>query len=167
MKQHFIYSSLVFLLLACNNSNTTPAKDNPASTAAATPASKESSTETKRGEGILGDWKLSKETYDENDNGALDAEERNKAFSNHYFYRFNEDGSALINASPSPVGAFKGHYEKKTENGKEKLYVYRDKIPGEDEQDPAPEVYTIISVTADELVLLESIGNNTFWIFNR
>jgi hypothetical protein len=167
MKQYFFYSSLVALLFACNSNNTTAAKDNAESTTATTTASKEPSGETKSGEGILGDWKLRQEAYDDNHNGTLDAEERSKAIPNHYFYRFNEDGSALINFSASSSGAFKGHYEKKAENGKEKLYVYRNKVPGEEDKDPLPDVYTIVSVSAEELVLLESRGNHTFWIFKR
>ena len=167
MKQYFFYSSFVVLLLACNSNNTDTVKDIDSSSAAAAPSANEAPAESKRGEGILGDWKLQHEAYDNNSNGALDADERSKAIKNHYFYRFNENGSALIGASSSPAGAFKGRYEKKTENGKEKLYEYRDKIPGEDETDPVPEVYTIISVSGEELVLLESLGNNTFWIFKR
>jgi len=115
------------------------------------------------GSNILGDWKLTLETYDNNHNRILDDEERKKAFSNHYFYRFNPDGSCLINYTTSAKGAFKGHYTSSEKNGKKTIMIYMDE-GGKSESQGG---YTVISINKDEMVLLESTGDHTFWIFTR
>src|SRR5437773_9450463 len=63
------------------------------------------------GNDVLGDWKLAFETYDENQNKKLDPQERAKAFSNHFFLRFNADGSALVNFNATAEHAFKAKYK--------------------------------------------------------
>jgi hypothetical protein len=112
---------------------------------------------------ITGDWKLMLETYDNNHNRILDDEERKKAFSNHYFYRFNPDGSCLINFTTSAKGAFKGHYTSSEKKGKKTIMIYMDE-GGKSETQGG---YTVISINKDEMVLLESTGDHTFWIFSR
>ncbi|MDQ6609620.1 MAG: hypothetical protein M3Y85_07350 [Bacteroidota bacterium] len=62
---------------------------------------------------------------------------------------------------------FKDHYERKTENEKDLLRVFRNRVPNEEKTDPPPDVYVITSLNKDEMVLLETIGNNTFWSFKK
>jgi len=47
------------------------------------------------------------------------------------------------------------------------LYVFRNRVAGEEKQDPPPDVYRIISLSKNELVVLEQEGNLTFWVFER
>jgi hypothetical protein len=112
---------------------------------------------------IIGDWALQVETYDENGNHVLDEAERKKAFSNQYFYRFNSNGSCLINARRTAQGAFKGHYTTKMQNGKTVLDIFLD----EGGTSESAGEYTVASVNKDEMVLLETIHNRAFWIFKR
>jgi len=158
-----IFSLGLVVLISCGNSNT--AKETTAAQVTKTPATtaNETVTPSPQGDGIIGDWKLTLETYDDNHNKKLDDAERKKAFSNHYFYRFNTDGSCLINFNTSAQGAFKGHYKKKEENGKTKIDIWMD----EEGKSEFQGGYTVISVNKDEMVLLESIGDHTFWIFKR
>jgi hypothetical protein len=55
----------------------------------------------------------------------------------------------------------------KTEGSNKMLYVYRNKVEGQEKSDPPPDVYRIISMSKSELVLLENEGNLTFWVFER
>ena len=121
------------------------------------------STETNQppGDGITGYWKLTLEAYDDNGNKVLDEAERKKGIKNRYTFRFNADGSCKIQES------FAGRYEVKTEGGKQMLYVYRKRVVGEEDKDPVPDVYRIISLGKTEMVLLENEGNLTFWVFER
>jgi hypothetical protein len=113
------------------------------------------------GDGITGTWKLKLEAYDDNGNKTLDDTEQKKGIKNNYVYAFNTDGSCMIQQ------VFKGRYEVKTEADKKMLYVFRNRVVSEEEKDPVPDVYRIISMTKNELVLLENEGNLTFWIFER
>lgn len=154
---------MYLVLISCSNSGAekNSSKTNVAKTAAETPAEDPSEAPV-QGDGIVGDWKLMLETYDDNENKKLDPEERGKAFSNQFFYRFKNDGSCLVNFKRTSQGAFKGHYVIK-EGDPKKLEIYLD----ETEQKGKESEYSIISVDKDELVLLESYGNLTFWIFKR
>jgi hypothetical protein len=64
---------------------------------------------------------------------------------------------------------FTGRYEKKTENGRDMLYVYRKKVEGEEDKDPPPDIFQITSVRKDELVLqiIMSGKPSSFWLFKR
>ncbi|HEV8505377.1 MAG TPA: hypothetical protein VGQ53_08260, partial [Chitinophagaceae bacterium] len=110
---------------------------------------------------ITGFWKLKLEAYDDNGNKILDEAERKGGIKNNYSFRFNADGSCKI------VESFKGRYEVKTESRSKMLYVYRNRVEGQEKQDPVPDVYRIISMSKTELVLLENEGNLTFWVFER
>lgn len=109
----------------------------------------------------MGYWKLTLEAYDENENKILDEAERKKGIKNKYTFRFNADGSCRIQET------FSGRYEIKTERGNKMLYVYRNRVVGEEDKDPVPDVYRITSMNKNELVLLENIGDLTFWVFER
>jgi Lipocalin-like domain len=124
------------------------------------------STASTKGDGIVGDWQLSIETYDENGNKALDDAERKKGFSNHYFYRFNTDGNCWVSplANNPMQNAFKGHYTITEKNNKKIITIYLD---GDEEKGLQDGQYTIVSVNKDELVLLETALDHAFWIFKR
>jgi len=110
---------------------------------------------------IVGFWKLKLEAYDDNSNKVLDEAERKKGIKNNYSFRFNADGSCKI------VESFKGRYEVKTERDNKMLYVFRNRVEGQEKQDPPPDVYLVTSMSKNELVLLENEGNLTFWVFER
>jgi hypothetical protein len=115
---------------------------------------------------FVGDWKLSLETYDDNHNKKLDEDERKKGFSNHYFYRFSSDGSCIISpfATNQLKSGFKGHYVVNEKNRKKIITTYWDEAEQKGQKEAQ---YTIVSVTKDELVLLETTADHTFWIFKR
>ena len=47
------------------------------------------------------------------------------------------------------------------------LYIYRRKVQGEEDQDPPPDIYYIIALDKNELVLLDKMGGLVFWVFGR
>ncbi len=166
MKKHsFCFLSLFVLLLACgsdsNDKTTVADRQATAATSESAEAGKQQTSNTLQGDGIVGYWKLHLEAYDNNGNRKLDDEERKKGIQNRYSFRFNADGTCGI------MDMFKGRYEIKTTNGKKMLSVYRKRVVGEEEKDPLPDVFEITSMTNDELVLLENLGNLTFWAFKR
>ena len=118
-------------------------------------------TDKSPGEGIVGYWKLTLEAYDDNGNKTLDEEEKKKGIKNKYTYRFNADGSCKIQEF------YKGRYEEKTENGNKILYVYRERIVQEEDKDPIPDVYRIITMSKTQLVLLENENKLAFWVFEK
>ena len=160
MKPHLIFCIAFALLIACSNNKvaeeTTASKSEPQPEIASNAGTNQPSAD-----GIVGFWKLTLEAYDNNGNKILDEEERKKGIKNQYTYRFNSDGSCKIQEF------YKGRYEEKTENGNKMLYVYRNKVEGQEKKDPPPDVYRIISMSKNELVLLEDLGNLTFWVFER
>jgi hypothetical protein len=160
MKQNITSVLASFLIIACGSNNSTQ-ETKAANATEQQPASAPSESTQPSGDGITGFWKLKLEAYDDNGNKTLDEEERKKGFKNNYTYRFNTDGSCQIQ------GSFKGRYEEKTESGIKMLYVYRNRVVGEEDKDPVPDVYRIISMSKNELVLLEREGNLTFWVFER
>ena len=118
------------------------------------------------GDGLVGDWKLALECYDDNHNHQLDDAERKKGFANHYFYRFSADKSCIISpfATNQLKNGFKGHYVLLEKNGKQVITTYWDEAEQKGQKEAQ---YTIISVNKTELVLLETTGDHTFWIFQR
>src|SRR3954464_12292625 len=108
-----IYHLLFFgfiVFLTCSNSN---AEKNQSKTMAETTTAeaetKESSNTMLDSNDIVGEWTLTLEAYDLNDNHILDESERKKGVANKYYYRFNSNGSCLIHSLH-----IKGHYEIKT-----------------------------------------------------
>ncbi len=115
------------------------------------------------GEGIVGAWKLRLEVFDDNGNRIPDEGEMKKGYSNNYHFQFNADGTCRIQQM------FTGRYERKTESGSDKLYVYRKRIEGEEDKDPIPDVYLVTSLKKDELVLQILLAGEpgSFWFFKR
>ena len=160
MKPNLIFCIAFALLIACSNNKA--AEETTASKSEQQPEiAPNNETNQSSGDGIVGYWKLTLEAYDDNGNKILDEDERKKGIKNRYTYRFNGDGSCQIQE------IYKGRYEVKTENGNKMLYVYRNRIVGEEDKDPVPDVYRIISISKNEIVLLEREGNLTFWVFER
>lgn len=159
MNSNLIACVACALMVACNNNTQetkvaeTPLQQTEIGSIAQTSQASE--------DGIVGYWKLKLEAYDDNGNKILDEAERKKGIQNRYLYRFNADGSCQIQE------VYKGRYEVKTESNKKMLYVSRNRIVGEEEKDPIPDVYRIISLSKNELVLLENVGDFTFWVFER
>ena len=111
------------------------------------------------GEGIVGNWELRLEVFDDNGNRIPDEAELKRGSSNFYRFQFNADGSCRIQ------GSLTGRYERKTENGLDKLYVYRKRIEGVEDKDPLPDEYLVTSLKKDELVL--QLKSEIFWFFKR
>jgi hypothetical protein len=155
---------LLFAFLAGCGSNTAVKTDTETSkeesNSVSSPAATNTASASPQGEGLVGYWKLSLEAYDDNSNGKLDEEERKKGISNRYSFRFNADGTCQI------MDMFKGRYERKTEKGKDMLYVYRNRIASEETKDPPPDIYVITSFSKNEMVLLHEM-DYVFWVFNR
>jgi hypothetical protein len=161
MKSGTIHFSLLLTLIACSNNSTTEPTNSTTATGSENAASPVTSSNEHQGSGIVGKWELALEAYDDNSNRKLDDEERKKGIQNRYSFRFNADGTCQIR------DVYKGRYEMKTENNRKVLKVYRNRIPGEEDQDPPPDVFEITSMSNNELVLLETLGDHTFWIFKR
>jgi len=159
MKPYLIVVIVCSLSIACYCKAAPPIKVE--GTGAQPEVLSKSETIQASGEDITGYWKLKLEAYDDNRNKTLDEAERKKGFKNRYSFRFNADGSCQI------VETYKGRYEVKTESGNKMLYVYRRRVQGVEDQDPPPDVYRIISINKNELVLLEDLGNLAFWVFER
>jgi hypothetical protein len=160
MKYNLIFFIAFALLIACSNNKATEEKTI-SNSGEKNEVALATETTQPSGEGIVGYWKLTLEAYDDNGNKALDEEERKKGIKNKYTYRFNADGSCQIQ------DFYKGRYEEKTENGNKMLYVYRNRIVGEEDKDPVPDAYRITSMNKNQIVLLEQQGNLTFWVFER
>ena len=161
--------TLFFALLfsGCSNEKTTEKTEsasagNGQETAVVTENSQESESAASQG-GITGDWKLDWEVFDDNGNWKMEPEEKAKAYRNNYRLLLRTDGSSRIQ------NMFNGRYEIKEENGRQMLYVYRERVVGEEDEDPLPEVFHIYSKKADELILqVVSAGEpSSFWIFKR
>jgi len=160
MKPHLFFSVACALLISCSN-NKVAQETSIAETKQEPQTSSNAAVNQPSGDGIEGFWKLTLECYDDNGNKIPDDAERKKGIKNHYAFRFNGDGSCKIQEF------YKGHYEVKNEDDKKMLYVYRNRVVSEEEKDPPPDIYRIISMSKNELVLLEDLGNLTFWIFER
>ncbi|HEX6846745.1 MAG TPA: hypothetical protein VF144_07195 [Chitinophagaceae bacterium] len=106
---------------------------------------------------ITGSWSLALRTFDENNNGKLEEEERKKGETGKHFYQFNADGSCLIHTMK-----LKGSYEFKNQSGKNRLYTYVNDGDSRTQEN----AWFFISVSKTELVLL-SQGKQMFWIYKR
>ncbi len=160
MKHNIRLAIVCGFIIACSNNKA--AQDQPVEeTGKQTELVSNTESQQPTGDGITGYWKLKIEAYDDNGNKVLDEAERKKAIQNRYTFRFKADGSCSIQES------FKGRYEVKTEGSNKMLSVYRNRVVGEEDTDPPPDVYRIVSMSNNEMVLLEKIGDLVFWVFER
>jgi uncharacterized lipoprotein NlpE involved in copper resistance len=168
MKQT-IYQLTIFaiVLMGCSNSNAEKdkTKKSPEPTATEVATNKPLNSD-QQDDGIVGAWQLALEASDDNDNYILNDDERKNGFANKFYYKFNADGSCVINSMQ-----LKGHYEIKTEGGKRKLYTYLNEGYRKESRnnDLRENEYEIVSVSKAELVLMFSMAGlaQTFWVFKR
>jgi hypothetical protein len=151
----------VFFLLTNSDTNKAAANDTHAI------GKKETSTEPAAlftsGNELVGKWKLSLEVPDTNENKVPDEDEVKKGFPNNYQLQLNADGSCRIQQVHT------GRYETIKEKGDDMLKVYRKRIEAEEDTDPLPDIYRIVSVKKEELVLQVIDGGmpSSFWFFKR
>ena len=159
MKQFAFY--ILFILVGCGNNSMADQKQIANNSSQATMDSQ--STTNTSADGIVGSWKLRLEVFDDNSNRIPDEAEMKKGYANNYMLQLNADGTCRIQQM------FTGRYERKTEEGRDMLKVYRKKIEGEEDKDPPPDIYQITSVKKDELVLqiIDAGSPTSFWFFNR
>lgn len=162
MKSLFSFIIAAFLLANCGEKKDATTKEEIASNATVksedpTPVSASGSNS------LVGTWKLRLEVFDDNSNRVPDEEELKKGYANNYMLQLNADGSCRIQQ------VFTGRYEKKVEDGRDMLYVYRKKVEGEEDKDPIPDIFQITSLKKDELVLqiIDAAGPSSFWFFKR
>ena len=153
----------VSIFLSCADNKAATAEQQTAGKPAVDNKEAQTTASAVPGNDLVGSWKLRQEVYDDNSNRIPDEEELKKGYSNNYHLQLNADGTCRIQQ------VFKGRYEKKIEEGREMLYVYRKKIEGEEDQDPQPDKYQITSLKKDELVLQIIAGDYpaSFWFFKR
>jgi hypothetical protein len=122
--------------------------------------------------GIVGTWKLTMETYDDNNNSTLDDEERKSGMKNStpqalhdYKMQFNANGTCKIE------GRYNGTYKLTEEGGKKILFVDREPRQGtKRKQLPGSRSkYYIKSMTSSELLLLAEVSGVAviFWLFKK
>ena len=154
--KYLAFYALIFVF-ACSNSKSTEEKK-PASSSSTENEQVENTSPAPAADGIVGEWELTGITEDTNGNDQLDPDERNKASKGAMDYmKLNSDGSAVFFLSNT-----RGRYEVKTnESTKRKhLYLY-DKGNFE-----YPKGY-IMSVTKNELLIMNQAGGNSITIWKR
>ena len=157
-KSIMLLIAIIFFFENCGDNKAATNEKQPTGTASVENKPEQTKTISTSGNGLVGTWKLRVEVFDDNSNRVPDEEEIKKAYSNNYMLQLNADGSCKIQQ------VFTGRYEKKIENGKEMLYVYRKRIEQEEDKDPPPDIFQIISLKKDELVLLiiDAAGSSAF-----
>lgn len=160
-----VFLLLATALIACNNDKGPQKTESATTTAQETTGNNDSPGETTVASngGITGSWKLDMEVFDDNGNWIMEPEERAKAYKNNYSIQLRPNGSARIQ------DLFNGRYEVKEEKGRQMLYVYRERVVGQEDEDPAPDKFHITSVAPNELILqVVMMGEpSSFWIFKR
>ena len=154
---------LLYVSCGTNKTESTDTKNRIDDTSSTTSEPGNNSSIPGSSDGLTGKWNLLLDAFDDNDNDILDPEERKKAVPNRTSYQFNADGTCRI------MNMFNGRYKVQKEGTKNMLYVYREKVVGEETEDPLPDIFEIISVSKTELILLVMMAgeSTTFWIFER
>ena len=172
MKVIFFFA-LLTAILSCNDQKEkkdSSATKNSATTNTTTPVTtqtpatgNENPPNSTGGTGLVGTWKMDTEIFDDNGNRVIDEEERNKAYGNRYQLQLNDDATCRIQ------GMFSGHWKTKNENGYPMLYVYRNKVEGEETTDPPPDIFGIVQMDATDLILQVMMAGepSSFWLFKR
>jgi len=151
------------LLIAATNVFFTNCGDNKAATNrkqtvqnSSSETAKEGSVSSSSDASIVGEWQQTGVAEDKNGNDQLDPEERNSAIKMDDYMKLNSDGSAVMFVIKN-----KGHYEiEATSNGKRKLTLY-------DSENGKHDIGTILSVTKDELIIMNKFGGDSFTIWKR
>jgi hypothetical protein len=163
MKSMIILVAAFVTLTNCGNNKAATTEQQTANSKATENTDVQSTSSASTGDDIVGTWKLRLEVFDDNSNRIPDEAEMKKGYGNNYMFQFNADGTCRIQQT------FTGRYEKKTENGRPMLYVYRKKVEKEEDKDPPPDIFQITSLKKDELVLqiIEAGEPSSFWFFKR
>lgn len=151
----FLFAT-VFFFSCGNNSESTPTK--PASGETSTGAKQATVSESKQGDGIVGEWALTMVAPDENGNEVIDENEKAKATTSMKDYmKLNSDGSAEFY-----VFKAKGRYEINTNasSGKKYLNLF-------DKDNTKLPKGAILSVTKDELIIMNKFGGDSFTVWKR
>ncbi|HEX6846749.1 MAG TPA: lipocalin family protein [Chitinophagaceae bacterium] len=154
---------IILFLLSCAEDKAASDKKQLAANSSVTSNRQQTAPDAGQENGIQGTWKLNLEAYDDNGNKVLDDEERKKAIRNNYLLQFKANGTCRIQ------DFYNGTYRITDESGQKLLSVQRERIKGEETEDPPPDLYYIKSLTKDELILLASVAGftHTFWIFKK
>lgn len=149
----FICAVAIGSLLSCANHTEGAAEKTPSPAKEAATAL---STATQN-EPIVGQWKLVLVAADENGNGLLDESEKAKGTQMDDYMKLNADGSAEFYTIK-----LKGRYEiiPNASSGKKYLYLF-------DEGGTKHPKGAILSVTKDQLVLLDKFGGDSFTVWQR
>jgi len=163
MKSMIILVAAIVVLTNCGNNKAATTEQQIANNPAIENIEVEPTSSTSPGNDLVGTWKLRLEVFDDNSNRVPDEEEMKKGYGNNYLFQFNANGTCRIQQ------IYTGRYEKKSENGRPMLYVYRKRIEQAEDEEPPPDIYQITSVKKDELVLQSILlGDPTsFWFFKR
>jgi hypothetical protein len=160
MKVHLfsILLATFILFISCSNSSGNNGPSTPGEqTNEVKDLKKTASPEASSGDGIVGEWTLIKMIIDENANDKMDANEISNPITNSEDYmKLNSDGSAEFYAIK-----IKGRYEiKENSGGKRYLNLF-------DKDNTKHAKGAIISVTKNELTLLNKFAGSTFTIWKR
>jgi len=163
MRSMIILVAAIVALTNCGNNKAAITEQSIANNTATEIKETQPTSPTQSGDDMVGTWKLRLEVFDDNSNRVPDEAEMKKGYGNNYMFQFNADGTCRIQQM------FTGRYEKKTENGRPMLYVYRKRIEKEEDKDPPPDIFQITSLKKDELVLqIITLGEpSSFWFFKR
>jgi hypothetical protein len=163
MKYMIIWVAAIAALSNCGNNKAATTEQHAAKNESTENKESQPISSTSMADDIVGTWKLRLEVFDDNSNRVPDEAEMKKGYANNYMFQFNADGTCRIQQM------FTGRYEKKTENGRPMLYVYRKRVEKEEDKDPPPDIFQITSLKKDELVLqiIEAGDPSSFWFFKR
>ena len=163
MRSMIILVAAIVALTNCGNNKAAITEQSIANNTATEIKETQPTSPTQSGDDMVGTWKLRLEVFDDNSNRVPDEAEMKKGYGNNYMFQFNADGTCRIQQM------FTGRYEKKTENGRPMLYVYRKRIEKEEDKDPPPDIFQVTSLKKDELVLqIITLGEpSSFWFFKR
>jgi hypothetical protein len=140
----------------CGDNKTATSSEQTTQNSSSETSTKDVSAPASSDASIVGEWQQTGVAEDKNGNDQLDAEERNSAIKMDDYMKLNSDGSAVMFVIKN-----KGTYEiETTSNGKKKLTLY-------DSENGKHDMGIIISVTRDELLIMNKFGGDSFTIWKR
>jgi hypothetical protein len=158
MKSMYSFAVLfgAVIVLSCD-STSGKAADASAASGKSTEAKEAPSSASSQSDPIVGEWKLAMVAPDENGNEVIDANEKAKATTMEDYMKLNSDGSAEFYTIK-----LKGRYEIKTNasSGKRYLNLF-------DKDNTKHPRGAILSVTKDEMIILNKFGGDSFTVWKR